>query len=155
MHNPQTAYIQEGFILGRLTMILLPTGSFFNAQTSDFFPNFELPWMANICTFVPLLTKTLDKMKKVFLFLSAAMLTISAFAGTTLRYYNEDSKDYKLQVVTCGNHTEVTFDHSKTTSVTIQGCSDAVISTPSGDLKVKDGDKVHIKNGKFEVVSSL
>jgi ribosomal protein S27E len=94
-------------------------------------------------------------MKKTFLFLSAAMLTASAFAGTTLRYYNEDSKDYKLKVTTCGNHTEVEFDHSKTTSVTIQGCSDAVISTPSGDLKVKDGDKVHIKNGKFEVVSSL
>jgi transcription antitermination factor NusG len=95
-------------------------------------------------------------MKKVFLFLAAVSLTASAFAGTTLRYYNEDSKDYKLKVVTCGNHTEVEFDHSKTTSVTIQGCSDATISTPNdGELKVKDGDKVHIKDGHFKVVSSL
>jgi hypothetical protein len=94
-------------------------------------------------------------MKKIFLLSSAVMITAAAFAGTTLRYYNSDSKDYTFKVTTCGNHTEVTFDHSKTSSVTIQGCSDAVISTPKGDVKVKDGDKVKIKDGKVEVVSSL
>ena len=94
-------------------------------------------------------------MKKVFaLFITVAFVT-SAFAGTTLRYYNKDSKDYTFKTVTCGNHTEVTFDHSKTSSVTIQGCSDAVISTSCGDVKVKDGDKVIIENGCVKVVSSL
>ncbi|MCW3126119.1 MAG: hypothetical protein JWO03_1777 [Bacteroidetes bacterium] len=95
-------------------------------------------------------------MKKVFLALSAIMLTASAFAGVTLRYYNEDSKDYTFKAKTCGSDKDVTFDHSRTSTLTIQsGCSDAVISTSNGDVKVKDGDKIHIKNGKVEVVSSL
>ena len=94
-------------------------------------------------------------MKKITtLFLTLAFIS-SAYAGTTLRYYNKDSKDQNFKVTTCGNHTDVTFSHSTTSSVTIQGCSDAVISTSCGDVKVKDGDKVVIQDGCVKVVSSL
>lgn len=94
-------------------------------------------------------------MKKLILTLAAAGIAVASFAGTTLRYYNEDSKDYTFKAVTCGNNKEVTFEHSRTATLTIQGCSDATISTPNGDIKVKDGDKIHIKGGKVEVVKSL
>ena len=96
-------------------------------------------------------------MKKAFLALSVTMLlTATSYAGVTVRYYNEDSKDYKFKAKTCGSEKEVEFEHSKTTSMTIQtGCSDVVIYTSNGEVKVKDGDKIHIKNGKVEVVSSL
>lgn len=87
--------------------------------------------------------------------LLALVFVGSAFAGTTLRFYNKDSQDRTFKVVTCGNHTEVSFYHSTTSSVTIQGCSDAVITTSCGDVKVKDGDKVIIENGCVKVVSSL
>lgn len=82
-------------------------------------------------------------------------LVAATYAGTTLRYYNKDSKDHEFKVTTCGNHTEVKFSHSTTSSVTIQGCSDAVIMTEKGEVKVKDGDKVIISDGVVKVVDSL
>jgi len=93
---------------------------------------------------------TMKKILTLSIFLLAAA---STFAGTYLKYYNSDSKDYVFKVVTCGNHTEVKFDHSTTSSVTIQGCSDAVITTPNGDIKVKDGDKLEIKDGVVKIVN--
>ncbi len=94
-------------------------------------------------------------MKKTLTLFLAISFVASAYAGTTLRFYNKDSKDHTFKVVTCGNHTDVTFYHSTTSSVTIQGCSDAVISSGCGDVKVKDGDKVIIQDGCVKVVSSL
>jgi len=92
-------------------------------------------------------------MKKLAALTLCLLLAASTFAGTYLKYYNADSKDYVFKVVTCGNHTEVKFDHSTTSTVTIQGCSDAVITTPAGDIKVKDVDKVEIRNGVLKIVN--
>lgn len=94
-------------------------------------------------------------MKKIFALFLAVTFVCSAFAGTTLRYYNKDSKDYTFKVKTCGNSTEVTFSHSTTSTVTIQGCSDATITTNCGEVKVKDNEKVIIQDGCVKVVSSL
>ena len=70
----------------------------------------------------------------------------------TLRYYNKDSKDYEFKVKTCGSTKKVKFDKSKTSSVTIQsGCSDAVIFDKCGEVKVKTGDKITIKDGCIKI----
>ena len=74
-----------------------------------------------------------------------------AFA-ITLRYYNKDSKDHEFKVKTCGSTKKVKFDKSKTSSVTIQsGCSDAVIYDKCGEVKVKTGDKITIKDGCIKI----
>ncbi len=74
-----------------------------------------------------------------------------AFASATLRYYNEDSKDYTWKATCSGSEYDVTFDHSKTSSVTIQGSTPCIIHTPNGDVKITGDAKVHIKDGKLTV----
>ena len=74
-----------------------------------------------------------------------------AYASATLRYYNEDSKDYTWKATCSGSEYEVTFDHSKTSSVTIQGSTPCTIHTPSGDVKITGDAKVHIKDGKLTI----
>ena len=74
-----------------------------------------------------------------------------AYAGATLRYYNEDSKDYKWKATCSGTDYEVTFDHSKTSSVTIQGSTPCVLHAPNGDLKITGDANLHIKDGKATV----
>lgn len=86
--------------------------------------------------------------------LAAAMMFLasSTFAGITLRYYNKDSKTHEFKVKTCGSTKEVEFGSSRTASVTIQtGCSDAVIYTDCGEVTVKDGMKITIKDGCIKI----
>ena len=84
--------------------------------------------------------------------LASIILTASvAYASMTLRYYNEDSKDYTWKATCSGSEYSVTFDHSKTSSVSIQGSSPCLLHTPSGDVKLTGDAKVHIKDGKLTV----
>lgn len=93
-------------------------------------------------------------MTKNILSLCIALLVFvgSVGAAVTLRYYNKDSKSYTFKVKISGSSTTVTFDASKTSSVTIQGGSEeAIISCACGDVKVKQGDNVEIKDGCITV----
>nr|HEX4315394.1 hypothetical protein [Kofleriaceae bacterium] len=74
-----------------------------------------------------------------------------AYASATLRYYNEDSKDYTWKATCSGTDYDVTFDHSKTSSVTIQGSTPCTLHTPNGDVKITGDAKVHIKNGVLSI----
>ncbi len=80
-----------------------------------------------------------------------AVTATAAFAGPTLRYYNEDSKDYTWEATCSGSKYSVTFDHSKTSSVTIQGSAPCTLHAPSGDIKLTGDAKLHIKDGKASV----
>ena len=64
-------------------------------------------------------------------FLAIVGTATLAYASATLRYYNEDSKDYTWKATCSGSEYDVTFDHSKTSSVTIQGSTPCTIHTPS------------------------
>jgi len=92
-------------------------------------------------------------MKKGFILIGTMIfLASSVYAGITLRYYNKDSNDHEWKVKTCGSTKTVEFDKSKTASVTIQtGCSDAVIYTDCGEVTVKDGDNITIKDGCIKI----
>jgi hypothetical protein len=93
-------------------------------------------------------------MKKFFAvtsFVAIASFATAAFASATLRYYNEDSKDYTWKATCSGSEYSVTFDHSKTSSVTIQGSTPCVIHTPNGDVTIKGDAKVHIKDAKLTI----
>ena len=98
-------------------------------------------------------TKINLMMKKILSFLLVMLVFAgSVAAAVTLRYYNKDSKSYTFKVKIAGSSTTVVFDASKTSSVTIQGGSEeAVISCECGDVKVKQGDQIEIKNGCITV----
>lgn len=93
--------------------------------------------------------------KRILAFSFALLMLIGTVsAAVTLRYYNRDSQSYTFKVKISGSTTTVVFDASKTSSVTIQGGSEeAIISCACGDVKVKQGDKVEIKDGCVKVTN--
>lgn len=91
--------------------------------------------------------------KKLFLTVAVLGLTVStAFSALTIRYYNKDSKSVTLKVKIDGSTKEVTFDGGKTSSVTIQGgAKEAVIITSCGEVKIKDGANIEVKDGCIKI----
>ncbi|MCD6066838.1 MAG: hypothetical protein K0S33_1664 [Bacteroidetes bacterium] len=91
---------------------------------------------------------------KKFVLLSTLVITAfgSTFAAVTIRYYNKDSKSHTFDVKMDGSTKEVTFDASKTSSVTIQGGGKTcIIETSCGKVEVKDGANIEIKDGCIKI----
>lgn len=95
------------------------------------------------------------KRKLLLSILSIAILsgiTYSAINSVYLRYYNKDSETHTFEVKIAGSTSKVEFGSSRTASVTIQGgSSSAVIKCKCGDVTVKDGDEIEIKDGCVKV----
>jgi len=93
-------------------------------------------------------------MKKflVVILLSFIVFGFTSPNAVTLRYYNKDSQTHTFPVKIAGSSKSVTFEASRTSSVTIQGGSnEAVISCNCGDVKVSGGDNIEIKDGCITV----
>lgn len=92
-------------------------------------------------------------MKKLFLTIAVVSFGFSAmFGALTIRYQNKDSKSSTFKVKIDGSTKEVTFDGSKTSSVTIQGgATEAVIITSCGEVKIKTGANIEIKDGCIKI----
>jgi len=90
---------------------------------------------------------------KVFMTAIVLICFISTVdAAVTLRYYNKDSKSHTMTVKMSGSTKEVTFESSRTASVTIQGSATSCkIETSNGTVEVKDGDSIEIKDGCITV----
>lgn len=88
-------------------------------------------------------------MKKLTLTaLAMVIFTATTFSAVTVRYYNKDSKAHTFKVKIDGSTKEVTFDASKTSSVTIQGgATECVVYTSCGEVTLKGGDSIEIKDG--------
>lgn len=82
-----------------------------------------------------------------------AMLFVAGLeAAVTIRYYNKDSSNHEMSVTMSGSSKSVEFGSSRTASVTIQGSStECVIKTSCGNVTVKDGDSIEIKDGCITV----
>ncbi len=79
-------------------------------------------------------------------------IAYSAIKTVYIRYYNKDSKSYTFNAKIGGSTTTVEFGSSRTASVTIQGGgSTAVIETNCGNVTVKDGDNIEIKDGCISI----
>lgn len=83
-------------------------------------------------------------------FAAIAGIASLAYASATLRYYNEDSKDYTWKATCSGSDYDVKFEHSRTSSVTIQGSTPCMLHTPGGDLKITGDANIRIKDGKVK-----
>jgi len=74
-----------------------------------------------------------------------------ASAAVTVRYYNKDSKSYEWQAVCSGSKKTVKFGGSRTASTTIQGSGPCKVKTPKGEVTLKGGEKIEIKDGKITI----
>ena len=92
-------------------------------------------------------------MKLRVMFLSLAFIFLANVASAfTIKYYNKDSKNYKMEVKSNGSTQKVEFRSSTSGSTSIQTSADEVkINTECGWVTVKDGDKVIIKDGCITV----
>lgn len=80
------------------------------------------------------------------------VLCQSIQAAITIRYQNKDSKDLVIKFTLDGSSKEVTFDGSKTSSVTIQGsATKCYLETKCGKVEIKDGDNIEIKDGCIKI----
>lgn len=93
-------------------------------------------------------------MKKKIILLFSALLFSAVFldAAVTIRYYNKDSNTHVMKVKISGSSKTVEFGSSRTSTVTIQGGDNTcVIETTCGNVTVKDGANIEIKNGCIKV----
>ncbi len=90
-------------------------------------------------------------MKKLsaLLVLGMSLISLSASAAITVTYHNGDSKDHKFDAICSGSKYEVKFDHSTTGSATIQGSGPCTVKHAGGEIKLNQGDKIEIKDGKI------
>lgn len=81
--------------------------------------------------------------------LSMTFLLVSSIASAfTIDYYNKDSKSYTMEVRSNGSTQKVSFNASTTGATSIQtSASEVEINTSCGWVKVKNGQKVVIKDG--------
>jgi hypothetical protein len=84
-------------------------------------------------------------------FLGVSLVALTAQAAVTVRYHNGDSQKHTFQAVCSGSNYTVTFDASTTGSTTIQGSAPCVVKSQGGDVTLKGGENVEIKNGKIQV----
>lgn len=93
-------------------------------------------------------------MKKLILVAALGAFALNGYSAVTIQYYNQDSKDYTMTVKLDGTTREVKFEHSRTSSVTIQGGNRiCIIETSCGKVEVKDGAKIEIKDGCIKVTN--
>ncbi|TND10422.1 MAG: hypothetical protein FD123_64 [Bacteroidetes bacterium] len=86
--------------------------------------------------------------KSLLVFAATVAFAISSFGAVTIRYYNKDSKSHTFKVKIDGSYKEVTFESSRTASVTIQGgARECIIYTDCGEVTVKADANIEIKNG--------
>lgn len=88
-------------------------------------------------------------MKSKFSLLMASLfLTINTALAFTVPYYNKDSKSYKMEVKANGSTSTISFSASTSSSASVQTSADVIeVKTDCGWVKVKNGQKIVIKNG--------
>lgn len=91
------------------------------------------------------------KLKQILLSV-AFLLIVQVASAFTVRYYNQDSKSYSMEVRSNGTTQKIEFGGSTTSSTSVQtSASEVEIKTECGWVKVKDGAKISIKNGCIKI----
>jgi putative flippase GtrA len=92
-------------------------------------------------------------MKLKMFSLTLVFFAIASIASAfTIRYYNNDSKSYKMEVRSNGSTQVIEFSSSTTSSASVQtSASEIEIKTECGWIKVKNDAKITIKNGCIKI----
>ena len=91
-------------------------------------------------------------MHRLFAFSGAVLVCCSASAAITVDYENKDSKEYKWDAVCSGSKTSgVKFRGGTTSTSSIQGSAPCTVKTNGGDVVLKGGEKILIKDGKITI----
>lgn len=88
----------------------------------------------------------MKKLTGFSLILAILMTSAVAWAAVTVRYHNQDSTNYEWKATCSGSSKTVKFRSSTTGSTTIQGSGPCTVHTPNGDVELKGGDKIQIKD---------
>ncbi len=87
-------------------------------------------------------------MKKTFALAVGFIFFANIVGAFTVKYYNKDSKNYKMEVKSNGSTQKIEFRSSTSGSTSVQTSADKVkIKTECGWVEVEDGDKITIKDG--------
>lgn len=82
---------------------------------------------------------------KLMMLFAAIFLVINVASAYSVRYYNKDSKSYKMDVRVNGSTKTIEF---KASTASVSTSSDKIeIKTECGWIEVKNGSKIYIKNG--------
>jgi hypothetical protein len=89
---------------------------------------------------------------KMFSLTLAFIALVNIVSAFTIRYYNNDSKNYKMEVRSNGSTQAIEFTSSTTGSTSVQtSASEVEIKTECGWVKVKNDAKISIKNGCIKI----
>jgi hypothetical protein len=89
---------------------------------------------------------------KMFSLTLAFIALVNIASAFTIRYYNNDSKNYKMEVRSNGSTQVIEFTSSTTSSASVQtSASEVEIKTECGWVKVKNDAKITIKNGCIKI----
>lgn len=90
-------------------------------------------------------------MNKTYALIAALLITLisaTAFAAVTVRYYNKDSKSYTFDAKCSGSSTKISFSASTTSSATLQGSAPCIVKA-GNTVTLNGGEKIEIKDGKI------
>ena len=91
------------------------------------------------------------KAKLIMLF-AVMFLAVNIVSAYSVRYYNKDSKSYKMDVKVNGSTKTIEFKASTTSTASVSTSSDKIeIKTECGWVEVKNGSKIEIKNGCISI----
>ena len=90
-------------------------------------------------------------MKKLPALVVIATLTLagSALAAVTVTYHNGDSQKHTFDAVCSGSKASLVTDGNTTGTATIQGSGPCKVKHAGGDVELKGGEKLEIKDGKI------
>ena len=89
--------------------------------------------------------------KLITTILGTTLFASIAYAAVTVDYYNRDSVKYEFDAVCSGSKYTVTFNASTSGATTIQGSAPCKVAHKGGEIVLKGGEKVEIKDGVITI----
>lgn len=83
--------------------------------------------------------------------LACVLLAGQANAAVTVDYQNRDSQEHVFSAKCSGSSSSITFEGNTTGAATLQGSAPCVVQTAHGEVVLKGGEKVEIRNGVISI----
>jgi hypothetical protein len=74
------------------------------------------------------------------------------WAAVTVDYQNRDSKEHIFAAECSGVRSSITFRSGTTSAATLQGSAPCTVKTEHGDVILKGGEDVEIRNGEIKIM---